>query len=282
MAWMDHNAPAQFVDFPIPRWALGLACRAVRTVATEFLDARLTALAARLGVRVDDPSHTGADRHADLHLGLWSRHMRDRVPSDRPTYRVCGFTQAGNLGHPPELAPEVDEFLDAGSAPVVIGLGSIFSLTARAEIADAAAACADLGLRCLVIGHPSREWQPPKGALAVPYAPYNLVFDRAKAIVTHGGAGSTSEALRSGRPVIVAPFGYDQFAISWQVDRLGGGVRLAKRKRDRAAWRKAIEHVATDETIARRAVALGRAFRAERDGAGTAVEHIESLFAHDR
>jgi UDP:flavonoid glycosyltransferase YjiC (YdhE family) len=208
--------------------------------------------------------------------------MRDHVPSDRPTYRVCGFTQAGHFGHAPELDAELDEFLDAGSAPVVIGLGSIFSLTAHAEIADAAAACADLGLRCLVIGHPSREWKAPKGALAVPYAPYNLVFDRAKAIVTHGGAGSTAEALRSGRPVIVAPFGYDQFAISWQVDRLGGGVRLAKRKRDRAAWRRALERATTDDAIADRAAELGRAFRSERDGAGTAVEHIESLFAHDR
>jgi hypothetical protein len=90
---------------------------------------------------------------------------------------------------------------------------------------DVAAACADLGHRCLVIGHPSTQTGFTGDTLAVPYAPYHLVFPRAAAVVIHSGAGTTGEALRSGRPIIAVPFGYDQFALSWQVERLGVGGR---------------------------------------------------------
>lgn len=151
---------------------------------------------------------------------------------------VCGFAQAGHLGHgPTTLAPEIDAHMQGGRT-VVVGLGSIFSLMADEDLSHAAEACAELGLRCLIVGHSSRGARFPAGTLTAKYVPHHLVFPRACAVATHGGAGSTSEALRSGRPVLVAPFGYDQFAMAFEVERLGVGVRVRKKRRGRAAWRR--------------------------------------------
>lgn len=279
ISWIDGSSRMQFADRWIPPWALGLASAAVRAVVAEFIDLTYGPLAARLGVRIDEATLVGAERAVDLHLGMWSPHLREPVASDVPTRVVCGFAQAGHFGHPPELEPEVANFLAAGAAPVVIGLGSFFSLVAHEDLSQATQACKELGLRCLVVGYPSRTWSPPKGTLAVKYAPYNLVFPHARAVVTHGGAGSTAEALRAGHPLVVAPFGYDQFALAWQVERLGVGVRVPKRARDRAAWRRAFGSVTTDDTLSARAASVGYTFRNEPDGAQVACAAIENLFA---
>lgn len=276
--WMRGDAPTQFADVAIPEWALPTAARALRGLIELYLDRKLRVQAGKLGARVDEPSLGGMERAVDLHLGMWSPRVRGRRDGDLANQRVCGFTQAGHHGHPPELAPELADFLADGDPPVVVGLGSFFSLGAHDELADAAGACADLGLRCVVVGHPRKGWRPPEGTLAVAYAPYNLVFPRAALVVTHGGAGSTAEAMRAGKPVLVAPFGYDQFALSWYAERLGGGRRLQKRGRDRAAWRTAIEAVTSDGGLAERAAELGRGLRAEPDGAEVARALIEGLF----
>ena len=42
------------------------------------------------------------------------------------------------------------------------------------------------------------------------YAPYSGLFPRCSAIVHQGGVGTTAQAMRSGRPMLVVPFGFDQ------------------------------------------------------------------------
>jgi UDP:flavonoid glycosyltransferase YjiC (YdhE family) len=279
LSWLHAGAPTQFLDFALPARALPWIAHAARWTVSRLLDRKLLALARRLGVRLDDPRISWAERHVDLHLGTWSPRIRPVLPSDPSNCVVCGFAQAGHLGHgPTTLDPEIDAYLEGGRT-VVVGLGSIFSLMADEDLSHAAEACAELGLRCLVVGHPSKGTRFPAGTRTAKYVPHHLVFPKACAVATHGGAGSTSEALRSGRPIIVAPFGYDQFAMAFEVERLGVGVRVRKKKRGRAAWRDAIARATSDGDIAARARASGEAFRAERDGADLAAERIARLCA---
>lgn len=279
LSWMDARVPMQLLDFALPSWALPWIGRAARWVITRVLDQKLVELASRLGVRLDEPTLSWAERHLDLHLGTWSPRIRPVLPSDPANCFVCGFARGGHLGHgPTTLDREVDAFLEGGRT-VVVGLGSIFSLMGDEDLSHAAEACAELGLRCLIVGHPSKGTSFPAGTLAARYVPHHLVFPRALAVATHGGAGSTSEALRSGRPVIVAPFGYDQFAMGHEVERLGVGVRVPKKQRGRAAWRDAIARATSDPGVAARAEESGAIFRAERDGAEVAAEHVARLCA---
>jgi rhamnosyltransferase subunit B len=160
---------------------------------------------------------------------------------------------------------------------VVVGLGSIFSLLADDLIADIARACADLGLRCLIVGRAPPPEMLPTGTLVVPYATYHLLFPRAVANVIHGGAGTTGEALRSGRPTVVLPMGYDQFANAWQVERLGAGVRVPRSNRSRASLSRAIDRAVSLASVARRATEVAAQLECAPDGAKRAAELIIQL-----
>jgi UDP:flavonoid glycosyltransferase YjiC (YdhE family) len=71
-----------------------------------------------------------------------------------------------------------------------------------------------LGMRALLLigrdpaNRPRRELPP--AILAIPYAPHAAVFPRARVIVHQGGIGTTGEAMRAGRPMLVVPHSHDQ------------------------------------------------------------------------
>ncbi len=282
LAWMSRAAPMQFLDRRIPGWMLpalsGLTAWVVRKLAGNLL----RGLARELQVTSIDPTITGVERAATLHLGMWSAAVRPPAGDDPPNTRMCGFARAGHLGARAEVPPAVEAFLEAGPPPVVVGLGSAFSVIGGDTLEALAAACAELGLRCLIVGHPAGKTSFSGDTLAVPYAPYHLVFPRALAVVIHSGAGTTGEALRSGRPVVAVPFGYDQFALSWQVERLNVGVRVSKAKRSVADLVRALERVTSDQALASNAAALASRLREEPDGAAVAAELITGLGAFRR
>jgi sterol 3beta-glucosyltransferase len=53
--------------------------------------------------------------------------------------------------------------------------------------------------------------------------PHQWLFPRCSIILCHGGCGTVSSALLSGKPIIVSPFGFDQFFWAEQVEWLGVG-----------------------------------------------------------
>jgi sterol 3beta-glucosyltransferase len=57
------------------------------------------------------------------------------------------------------------------------------------------------------------SWQPgtpPDGTLFLESAPHDWLFPRCRAVVHHGGAGTTAASLRAGVPSIVIPHAADQ------------------------------------------------------------------------
>ena len=59
------------------------------------------------------------------------------------------------------------------------------------------------------------------------FVPHDWLFSRAACTIQHGGIGSIARALVQGCPVLVEPFGNDQFFNANQVLRLGAGAALS-------------------------------------------------------
>jgi UDP:flavonoid glycosyltransferase YjiC (YdhE family) len=170
------------------------------------------------------PDPLFADQHAPaLALGLFSPLLGQPQPDWPQNSRATGFpffdaeAQAG-------LPPELDDFLRAGPAPVVFTLGTAMVRRPGRFFEDSLAAARRLGRRAVImIGRDSTLPPGPlaEGAFAAAYAPFPLLFPRAAAIVHHGGIGTTAQAMRAGRPMLVVPFGFDQPDNAARVTRLG-------------------------------------------------------------
>ena len=68
----------------------------------------------------------------------------------------------------------------------------------------------------------------PPSILAWDYLPFAQIFPRAAAIVHQGGVGTTAQALRAGRPMLVVPFAFDQPDNAARVTRLGVGRTITR------------------------------------------------------
>jgi UDP:flavonoid glycosyltransferase YjiC (YdhE family) len=177
--------------------------------------------------------------------------------------------------------PEVAAFLDAGRPPLVVSLGSSMVRAGglpAAIHAAAIAAAGRVGLRCLLLvgteGNLAALPVPlPSGCLAVLGAPHGVVFPRAAAILHHGGAGTTGEAMRAGRPMLVTPFAGDQFDNAARMVRSGVAASRAAASADATSLEAMLRRVLAPEVIAR-ASALGARVSAE-DGVGAACDVIE-------
>jgi UDP:flavonoid glycosyltransferase YjiC (YdhE family) len=223
-----------------------------------------------------DPFHRG--QHArDGVLAMYSP-LLGQAPADAPARTVvtgyCRYApSSGNL--PPPLTA----FLDAGDPPVVFTLGSAAVHAGERFLRESMGAAAILGRRAVLLtGSPEmRSRLPtvlPDGVLAVEYAPHGALFERAAAVVHHGGVGTTQEALRAGCPSLVVPHGFDQPDNAARVVRLGVGAVLpaARYCADRAAARLRV--LLADEGVALRAQRAAAVIRAET-GASQAADVIE-------
>ncbi len=186
------------------------------------------------------------------------------------------------------LPPEVDAFLSEGSPPLVVSLGSsMVKNTILPRIIHSAAiqAAGHAGLRCLLLvgTEANMEALPaplPSGCLAVIGAPHALVFPHAAAILHHGGAGTTGEAMRAGRPMLITPFAFDQFDNAARMVRCGVAASRTARRVNTASLKAMLQKILEPSVIAR-ATALGARVRAE-DGVGAACDVIEDWLRRTR
>src|ERR1019366_84847 len=109
--------------------------------------------------------------------------------------------------------------------PVVFTLGSSAVFDAGKFFAESLAAVSATGQRAvLLIGRDPRNVPTtavPSTVLIAQYAPYSELLPRAAATIHQGGVGTTAQALRSGKPMIVVPWSHDQPDNAMRVRKLG-------------------------------------------------------------
>ena len=152
-------------------------------------------------------------------------------PVDLPAhFRCVGFPR---FDGPQQAASDtVDRILSEFSeSPVVFTPGSAH-VRAEAFFQAAIEACRKLKIAGLMLTtKPEQVSQdrPPHVRVAR-YAPLGELLPRCRAIVHHGGIGTTSQALAAGIPQLICPMAFDQFDNARRIIKLGVGQELFMRR----------------------------------------------------
>jgi UDP:flavonoid glycosyltransferase YjiC (YdhE family) len=214
----------------------------------------------------------------DLVLALFARCLAEPQP-DWPQQTVqAGFVYFENQVNDPELTQLLDSFLEHGDPPIVFTQGSTAVHNPGDFYRISIAAAKRLCRRGILIGARADPQVETPDILAVPYAAYSAVFPHAAVNVHQGGSGTTGEALRAGRPMLIVPYGWDQPDNASRVQRLGVGLHVARDAYTVGTAAEALATLLRTKRFSDRAAEV-RVRLAAENGLATACDAIESVLS---
>ncbi len=222
----------------------------------------------------------------DATTGFWQLEdtgLAERRGEPAPTASDGGVatTGDGSVTVPPSdatlLGESTREFLESGPAPVCLTFGSasVFGPDGPDWVERLLAALRESEHRVLTIGsdvpRSVREWSHHVDAV-----PHEAVFPHCRAVVHHGGAGTTATCLRAGTPAVIPP------PITWAdmpqwaawVEQEGAGIHVSEP--ETANFAALLDRI-DDESYAERAAAVAEALQAE-NGVENAITQFEAHF----
>ena len=171
---------------------------------------------------------------------------------------------------------ELGGFLSADEPPVCVTFGSMIHRDANRIYRTVLDVLVQTGNRAIILSGWSdfQNFSLPENVLVVDAVPHDWLLPRCKAVIHHGGAGTTAAGLRSGIPNLVVSFAADQPFWGARVHAIGAGPQPID-----------VKELTTDKLVAalieidgdalrNGAQAMGRKIRAE-DGVGVAISLIE-------
>ncbi|MDQ3696161.1 MAG: glycosyltransferase [Chloroflexota bacterium] len=234
-------------------------------------------LRAEVGLPPTDQNPIFDGQHSPLLvLALFSHLIGARQPDWPGQTVVTGFPFFDERRQ--ELPATLARFLDDGPPPIVFTLGTSAVMQAGAFYEQSAAAAAMLGRRAVLLTGKDPRNRPsklPAGVIAVDYVPFGALFPHAAVVVHQGGIGTTAEAMRTGRPMLVVPFAHDQPDNARRVSKLRIGRTLSRRAYTAERVAAKLGQLLDDRGVAMRAAKVGAAVRAEA-GVDAACDAIEA------
>jgi len=211
-------------------------------------------------------------------LVLFSKYFMP-VQADFPRpLTMCGFPfydklDARNKG----LDGDLEGFLRDGGDPFVFTLGTSAVLDPGVFYDEAALAVRKMGRRAVfLVGRANFEkYRNAFGSNDIyvcEYAPHSKLMSRAAVNVHQGGIGTTAQALRAGKPMVVVPYSHDQPDNARRCVKLGVGTSVGRKHFRADALREALRGAAACEDRAQR---VGMLIQAE-DAVARACEKIEA------
>ncbi|MBD2365313.1 glycosyltransferase family 1 protein [Anabaena minutissima FACHB-250] len=203
------------------------------------------------------------------------------IPTPTDWNELCHVAGYWFLESPDDFEPPPGllRFLDAGEPPVYIGFGSMTSRNPEETTAIALKALEKTQQRGILLtgwGGISNA-DLPDSVFKLESIPHDWLFPKMKAIVHHGGAGTTAAALKAGVPSIIIPFFGDQAFWGDRIARLGVSPQpIPKKQLTAERLANAIQQAIADKPMCQRAVQLGETIRAE-DGVKKATHIIDSI-----
>jgi rhamnosyltransferase subunit B len=212
---------------------------------------------------------------ACLVLAMFSAILAKPQPDWDKNTVVTGFTfYDGDLDRG-KLPLQLQQFLDAGAAPIVFTLGSAAVMVPGTFYQESIRAATQLNRRAiLLIGSNPPPDNLSKDIIAIDYVPYSQIFPHACAIVHQGGIGTTAQALRAGRPTLIMPYTYDQPDNAARVRRLGTSLTILRHQYSASRVAKMLSELLQNPIYATKATTIGRIIQAE-NGVAVACDAIE-------
>jgi UDP:flavonoid glycosyltransferase YjiC (YdhE family) len=197
-------------------------------------------------------------------------------PDWPPQARITGFP----FYRPPDQAldPKLRQFLENGEPPLVFTLGTTAINDPGSFFEESAAAVRRLGQRAMFfVGHGNQErcQDVSRDVIAVSYAPHELVFPFARAIVHQGGIGTLSETLLAGKPMLIMPYGHDQADNAWRARRLGVASVISRGRYRAGVVARELSRLLDDPAPRVAALRASREVSQER-GCARAADQIEA------
>jgi UDP:flavonoid glycosyltransferase YjiC (YdhE family) len=212
----------------------------------------------------------------DLVLALFARCLAEPQPDWPPQTVQPGFVYFENPANDPAVNLRVNSFLERGDRPIVFTQGSTAVHNPGDFYRVSIAVAKRLQRRAILIGVKAVPQVETPDVLTLPYAAYSHVFPRAAVNVHQGGSGTTGEALRAGRPMLIVPYGWDQPDNASRVQRLGVGLHVARDAYTVDTAAEALASLLRTEHFSDRAAKVRICLAAE-NGLATACTAIESV-----
>jgi UDP:flavonoid glycosyltransferase YjiC (YdhE family) len=135
------------------------------------------------------------------------------------------FVGVLTLELPTDADYEVSSWIAAGTPPIYFGFGSTPIASPVDTVAMISAACAQLGERALICSGASDFRGVPhfENVKLVGSLNYAAAFPACRAVVHHGGSGTTAAGLRAGVPTLILWGVWDQPMWAAALERLGVG-----------------------------------------------------------
>ncbi|KUI40284.1 glycosyltransferase [Mycobacterium sp. GA-2829] len=201
----------------------------------------------------------------------------DEWGPDRPL--VGGIT----LEKHTDADADVLSWIAAGTPPVYFGWGSMPVKSPADAVAMIDAACADLGERALICSgvwdiEGLRHGPHVKVVRSVNHA---AVFPLCRAVVHHGGAGTTAAGVRAGVPTLVLWVGAEQPIWGARVKALGVGDYQRFSSTTRKSLRQALHRVLGPRYVERAREAAAE-MTTPATSVSTAADLLEDTARHGR
>ena len=219
-------------------------------------------------------------KHSErLALALYSSVMGSPQPDWPPSAKITGFAFYDGSGDEGRLEPALEAFLNAGPPPLIFTLGSAAVMHAGDFYEQSTEAAERLGQRAvLLVGADDRNLPKrklPDTVCVVRYAPYSQIFPRASVLIHQGGVGTTAQALRAGRPMLVMPYSHDQPDNARRVRQLGVAEVLTRKKYEAKPAAALIARLLSDSAYQTQATAVAAQVQAE-NGTMAACDALEA------
>jgi rhamnosyltransferase subunit B len=214
-----------------------------------------------------------------LVLAMFSPLLGEPQPDWPKATKVTGFVfYDGDAGHR-DLSPDLERFLREGPPPLVFTLGSAAVLDAGDFYQQSVQAAGLTGQRAvLLVGNDPRNVPSgvPENVCVANYAPYSKLFPHASVIIHQGGVGTTAQALRAGKTMLVMPYSHDQPDNARRVRRLGVARVIRRRRYTAELAARKITLLLEKSSVQHRAARIGERLSRE-DGLKAACDALETL-----
>jgi len=146
------------------------------------------------------------------------------------------FIGALTLELPTNADDEVLSWIAAGTPPIYFGFGSSPIERYGDIVATISSACAELGQRALICSGANDFAHIPEydHVRVVAAVSHSVIFPACRAVVHHGGAGTTAAGMRAGIPTLILWFWLDQpmWAAAVEQLKVGSGRPFASTTRE--------------------------------------------------